>query len=231
MMIENNGILFLVILIFLMGLYFVTTYDKNNLNEGFENSPRCPDMLIQKGAKFFLYNSKLAKVPGVNPIEFSSLEEYVEFTEWQRSQDIRCPILYAQSTYDTQGKEVFKIRPDPLEPEGGLPSTIPYIPSTDDASRQQMLVDASRDDEPYNSGSFPGFDPDNQYIGENTPLDKLYYANDQVVFKSISAMSTDWNGVEYSREMIDKIKPQDDKSKGFDPHYIYEENEIKPMKE
>ena len=48
-----------------------------------------------------------------------------------------------------------------------------------------MLVDASRDDAPYNSGSFPGFDPDNQYIGENTPLDKLYYANDQVGLKAL----------------------------------------------
>ena len=230
-MIKNNGILFLVILIFLMGLYFVTSYTKTNLNEGFENSPRCPDMLIQKGAKFFLYNSKLAKVPGVNPIEFSSLEEYVEFTEWQRSQDIRCPVLYAQSSYDAQGKEVFKIRPDPLEPEGGLPSSLSYISSTDDATRQQMLVDASRDDAPYNSGSFPGFDPDNQYIGENTPLDKLYYANDQVAFKSISAMSPEWNGVEYSRKMIDDIKPKGEKTKGFDPYYIYEENEIKPIKE
>ena len=72
---------------------------------------------------------------------------------------------------------------------------------------------------------------DPEYIGENTPLDKLYYANDQVVFKSISAMSPDWNGVEYSRKIIDKIKPKDDKEKGFDPHYIYEENEIKQMKE
>ena len=58
MMIKNNGILFLVILIFLMGLYFVTSYTKTNLNEGFENSPRCPDMLIQKGATCIMRSSK-----------------------------------------------------------------------------------------------------------------------------------------------------------------------------
>ena len=44
-------------------------------------------------------------------------------------------------------------------------------------------------------------------------------------------MSPEWNGVEYSRKMIDDIKPKGEKTKGFDPHYIYEENEIKPIKE
>lgn len=228
MIIQNNGILFLIILIFLMGLYFITNYTKEDMNEGFESSPRCPDMLIQKGSKFFLYNSKLAKVPGVNPIEFESLEEYVEFTEWQRSQDIRCPILFVQGAYDAQGKEVFKVRPDPLDPQGGLPSTLPYVPSVDDATRQQMLVDATRDDPPYNTNSFPGFDGDNQYIGENTPLDKLYYSGDQID-QSLSAMNPKWGGVEYSRNMIDKIRPKKTQGKGFTPHFIYEENEIQGL--
>ena len=35
--------------------------------------------------KIELLNSGLAKIPGVNPVVFNNLEEYVEFTEWQRS--------------------------------------------------------------------------------------------------------------------------------------------------
>ena len=95
---------FLLLLIFLLGLYF---YAKNSCEcgksvEGFTNSKgqRCPDMLIQKGSKFYLYNSKVAQVPGVNPIEFNNLEDYTEFLDWQRSQNIRCPVLYLQETYD-----------------------------------------------------------------------------------------------------------------------------------
>jgi len=80
-------------------------------------------MLIQKGAAFYLYNTKLAEVPGVNPVRFNNLEEYVEFLDWQRSQGIRCPVLYLQEVYDSQGKMTYKARPSATEPQGGLPPT------------------------------------------------------------------------------------------------------------
>ena len=225
MAIENNGILFLVTLIFLMGLYFVTKYTKDQLNEGFDNSPTCPDMLIQKGAKFSLYNSKVPKVPGANPIEFESLEEYVEFTEWQRSQGIRCPVLFVQGSIDAQGKDVFKLRPDPLDPQGGLPSTINQpSTTTDDVSRQQNMVDSVSDENSNQPGVYAGFDPMNQTIGENTPIDKLYYASGDID-QSLNAMNPNWQGVDYSRKLIDKLRPKH-KAKGFTPSYIYQENEI-----
>jgi len=101
-------ITFLLLLVFFIGLYF---YVKKG-SEGFTNNqskePRCPNLLIQKGARFYLYNSKLAQVPGVNPVEFDNLEDYTEFLDWQRSQNIRCPVLYLQETYDAQGNRVIK---------------------------------------------------------------------------------------------------------------------------
>ena len=91
--------IFLLILVFLIGLYF---YAKGG-HEGFTNNqkdgPRCPNLLIQKGSRFYLYNSKLAQVPGVNPVEFNNLEDYTEFLDWQRSQNIRCPVLFLQETF------------------------------------------------------------------------------------------------------------------------------------
>ena len=117
-------------LIFLLGFYFI--YKSNDV-ETFMNSAdsiktkisgKCPDVLIQKGAAFFLYNSKRANVPGVNPIRFDSLEEYVEFTEWQRSQGILCPVLYLQHAYDAQGEPVYKARPSPTNLQGGQPDYI-----------------------------------------------------------------------------------------------------------
>jgi len=104
-----------------IGLYVAVTYP--NVKEGFElggGSKRCPNVLIQKGSAFYLFNSKLAKIPGVNPLQFNSLDEYVEFTEWQRSQGIRCPILYLQESYDAQGNPVLKAHSSPTEIHGGL---------------------------------------------------------------------------------------------------------------
>jgi len=44
--------------------------------EGFGQSltTRCPNMLIEKDGKIYLYNTRLANVPGVNPIQFNNLE-------------------------------------------------------------------------------------------------------------------------------------------------------------
>lgn len=117
-------LLIFIILVFLAGLYFIAMYNDPRSLEALTNmtgSTRCPNLLIQKGARFYLYNSKLAQVPGVNPIEFENLEDYVEFINWQRSQGIRCPVLYLQQTYDAQGKSVYKARPSVTEPQGGLP--------------------------------------------------------------------------------------------------------------
>ena len=53
------------------------------------NTSRCPNILIQHGSEIFLYNSKVEKVPGVNPIRFKSLDDYSEFMEWLQGRGIR----------------------------------------------------------------------------------------------------------------------------------------------
>jgi len=111
--------LIIFLIIFTLGLKYVIC--KCN-KEGYENlTIRCPNILIQKGSKFYLYNSKLTKVPGVNPLMFNNLEEYAQFIKWQRSQGIRCPVLYIQEVYNTQGKPVYKARNSPFNLQGGLP--------------------------------------------------------------------------------------------------------------
>ena len=82
---------------------------------------RCPNMLIEKDGAIYLYNSKLASVPGVNPLKFENLEEYAEFYEWQKSQNIECPLLFLQYTTDTQNNELIQVKPSIFENSGGLP--------------------------------------------------------------------------------------------------------------
>jgi len=194
----TNKKVIIIFFVFLLGLYYVSRYGSL---EGFEQKNnsleyRCPNVLIQKGSEFFLHNTKLAEVPGVNPLKFSNLEEYVEFTEWQRSQGMLCPILYVQEVYDTQGKRVFKARPSPSDLQGGLP----------DATLNQVdpsqLLDASHDDKPYNINSYPGFDPQDQYIGLDTPLDKMYNENKGGI--SPNPMDANWGGAAYTQSLIDK---------------------------
>ena len=210
---------FLLFVVFLIGLYFYTTY--GDAKEAFTGSveSRCPNMLIQKDTRFYLYNSKLAKIPGVNPIEFENLEDYTEFLDWQRSQGIRCPVLYMQQSYDAQGNRVYKIRPSVSEPQGGLPpsiatssgdiisedSTIPAYPN------QQLLVDATRNDPPYNKKSMPAYDPSSYYVGTTTPLDQMNQQSENMLY-SADPMDPNWGGPDFTQSLVEQ---------GF-----YKENEV-----
>ena len=203
---------YIVIILIGLGLLFMMS---KSTKEGFMNPNRCPNILIQKGQEFYLYNSRMAKVPGVNPLRFNSLEDYTEFIDWQRSQGIRCPILYLQRSYDTQGNETYAIRPSPTDPQGGLQPVIAYGPSEQNKDippeislgaqtlpPETKLFDAHRNDPPYNYDSFPGFDKENQYIGLNTPLDKMFNENPGGI--SPNPMNTNWGGAKYTQDLIDK---------------------------
>ena len=186
----------IIVLVFILGLYFTMF---SPINEGFGGNikTRCPNILIQKGTDFYLYNSKLANVPGVNPLRFNTLEDYTEFVDWQRSQGIRCPIMFVQETYDTQGNAVFKARPSPTNLQGGLQDyQVGEIPQV------TKLFDAGRDDFPYNNNSMPAFDSHDQYIGLNTPLDQMF--NDSGSTVSPNPMDTNWGGHAYTEKIIDE---------------------------
>jgi hypothetical protein len=189
----------------LLGLYFMT--HPTAAREGYCTSDRdppyrCPNLLIQNGAELELRNTRLADVPGVNPIRFANLEQYVEFTHWQRSQGIRCPVLFLQHAYDAQGRPVYKVRPSPTDLKGGAPDLFPRsTPPTHSPIPTSKLLDAARDDPPYNQKSYPGYDPQDQYIGLYTPLDKMFHGQDDA--PSPSAMDTTWAGQRYSQALVD----------------------------
>jgi hypothetical protein len=226
----------LAILVFLIGIYFYARCADTKYAEGYTNinsQPRCPNLLIQKDSKFYLYNSKLTQVPGVNPIEFNNLEDYTEFLDWQRSQGIRCPVLYLQATYDAQGNKVYKARPSVSEPQAGLPpsaaapigvaSQVPPImesslgdPNALAYPNPTLLVDATRNDPPYNKGSYPAHDQTSYYIGKTTPLDMMDVKQEQAPV-SPNPMDPNWGGQAYTQSLIDK---------GY-----YKENEITGMVE
>lgn len=209
-----NIIIVVALVIFFLGLYFLS---QKHYIEGYKNSSiSCPNILIQKGSEIYLYNSKLSKIPGVNPLKFNNLNEYVEFTKWQRSQGIICPILFLHVSYDAQGNKVFKSRPSPINLKGGLSDINPsgrHFNAYDDVNGQypdpdpgnssngtSLLVDAGHDDLPYNINSYPGIDTKNQNIGLDTPLDKMFNESKNNV--SANPMDTKWGGKQYTHSSI-----------------------------
>ena len=96
----KNFILYIIAIIFIIGLIFYCTNSRTNSIENFQNKnnnvpcgnkipkKNCPNVLMKKDDKIYLYNANLARVPGINPVVFESLEEYVEFYEWQKSQNM-----------------------------------------------------------------------------------------------------------------------------------------------
>ena len=199
-------------LVFLLGLYFISqsnnieTFTTDSSTSGEKIAENCSDVLIQKGSALFLYNSKRADIAGVNPIRFENLEEYVEFTEWQRSQGILCPILFLQHAYNAQGDSVYKARPGPTNLQGGLPDF--YVtnklanpnmmppPNTSMPIQGSVTRSSLVDQTP---GETPGFDA--HYSCDSPSLDNLFNDNNNQV--SPNPMDTNWGGIKYTEKLIE----------------------------
>ena len=194
----------LILLGFLAGLIFCATYTNKSLIENFDDRDRfqknderdCPNLLVRRGNKLMLLNNRKARIPGINPIYFDNLEDYVEFVNWQRSQNIKCPVLYFNEMQDAQGNTRYRMLNDPSDPQAGL-SSYHQIMAT-----EVPLYDANMDNPPYNQKNYHGFDSTNQNVGRYTSLDKAFYSNR----KSANAMDVNWAGLEYARRMVKKGK-------------------------
>jgi hypothetical protein len=198
-----------VIIFIILGIYFIMNYEKDemysSMMEGFINNTEkngysCPNILIQKGIRFFLYNSNLAEVPGVNPIEFNNLEDYVEFLEWQRAAGIVCPVLYLQNSYDAQGNRVYKVRPSVTEPQGGLPPSVPVqLPTKYQYIDQNQVYLGNlnmRQDTYYTQPIYP------ESLDIGTGVKPVPDQNNQLLY-SDNAMDPNWGGVEYTQALVD----------------------------
>jgi hypothetical protein len=67
------------------------------------------------------------------------------------------------------------------------------------------IIDADRLNPPYNAGNYSGFDPHGQYVGVFTNLDEIHYSTTNNKF-SDNPMDPNWGGVEYTQQMIDTGK-------------------------
>ena len=90
---------------------------------------KCPTTMIKDGDRILIYDPKKAKVPGVNPIILNNLEEYKEFVKWQNKNNLNCPILFLEKSFDVQGNEMYDIKPNRNIdiPQGAMNHSLPSL--------------------------------------------------------------------------------------------------------
>ena len=195
----------LVIVVLTIVTYYYLKYNpiegltNNTGSTGPTDESRCPNLLIQKGARYYLYNSKIARVPGVNPIVFNNLEDYVEFLDWQHSVGIRCPVLYLQNTYDAQGNRVYKVRPSVTDLQGGLPPASQNHSSTKNSSLNQTQFSNSNTS-----------NTSNQPSSQQKPSTSANYNSKNNLLYSADAMSENWGGETYSTNAVNSGEFKED---------------------
>ena len=166
-------------IIFLLGAYFTANFTHKDFVETFINERKeCYDLLVKKGNFIFLYNSKLAYVPGVNPIQFNNLEEYTEYIQWERANGINCPVLFLQHEYDAQNNSTYKLRPSLDNQQGGLNANSCNAHETKEEVQKKVAA-------------------------FNDVLTHVDLESDENKDKSANAMDTNWGGAKYARELVE----------------------------
>lgn len=185
---------------------YMDNQDDNNTGPN-EQDKTCPTMLIKKDNTFLLINSNIPEAEGINPIKFASIDEYIKYLEEQKIKGIHCPVLYLQQESDTQGNDVFRMRPSPFIMDGGL-QPMPMFNATD--FQPVKMIDATTEDPNYNQNQYAAFDPTSMYVGKITDVDIIHYSTEtNSGAASENAMDPNWGGVMYTQDAVNSHKYDD----------------------
>jgi hypothetical protein len=206
---------------FLAGIYYCANADRPiesmNTDEpkvdptAKSSDENCPDLLIKSGNAILLYNTKKEEKEGENPIPFYSIDEYINYVEIQKRKGISCPVLFLQEETNTQGDTVYRARPGPFNQNGGLHSSQPLNRNTPKTGTTgpRKVIDATRENPPYNANNYAGFDPYGQDIGIYTDLDKIHNSTGITDKVSDNPMDSNWGGVVYTHDVVESGKYKD----------------------
>jgi hypothetical protein len=197
-------------------LFSVSTIEgmsTEGLPENTDYGANCPDLLIRQGSHLLLYNSRIPVVKDMNPLIFSNLDEYIDFTRNERQKGNNCPVLFLQHETDIQGKDVYRARPNPFDLQPGLPTQS----AAQNAQTAAPVIDANTDHPPYNAGQYAGFDPLGLSVGVYTKLDEIHNSTvNQDGTYSDNPMDPNWGGVLYTQRKIQSGK--------YDDRMVYKPN-------
>ena len=191
-------LIIILLLLFLLGVYFyaITKFVLNNVPIIPYINPdpsSCPNVLIQNGNVLLMYNSQNTSIP---PTIFNSLDDYIIYTKKQKEKGINCPILYLQKENDTQGNDVYRVRPSPFALQGGMQP----INAGSSPAPSAIVLSPS-----FSNEDTTGFDPLGINNGIYTKLDELHDSTAKVAL-SDNPMDANWGGVGYTQNMVDSGK-------------------------
>lgn len=187
-------VVFFLIIVFLIG--FIVLLNNGISNDIVQVKSSCPNLLVRNGNKLSLLNTNLEQIDGVNPLSFNSLEDYRKYSDLQTQKGIHCPVLYIQEENNAQGNDVYKMYSNPFKLEPGIEA----IPLTNIETIENSIddpievLDANRDNSPFNANNYPGFDPYGLNVGEFTKIDVIHESTKKQKDNS-NAMDTNWNGL------------------------------------
>ena len=206
----NTIVIFVVIIVFLFGLYL---YSNNILDKIFGKSkksvqlikpknvenkqkPTCPRVLVRRGEKVYMYNS--TNINQEMPTIFNTLDEYVMYVEQQKSIGNNCPVLYLQEENDIQGRDILIVRPNPFrQPDAQVPEGF---------ENPVPIIDANQESQVYNTNQYPGFDPIGLQVGVYNKLDQIHDSTQSQAQYSDNPMDYNWGGVDYTEKAVDSGK-------------------------
>lgn len=67
-------------------------------------NPDCPNVIMEVDGKIHLYNTRKAKVPGVNPMVLSSLADYPQLMAFLNAKGMNCPALFLRRGRSASGE-------------------------------------------------------------------------------------------------------------------------------
>ncbi len=164
------------------------TQEQSNTKPSF----KCPKVLIKKGERLILYDDSDNEIQ-----HFSSLDEYIDYLKNERARGISCPVLFLQQENDAQGHDVFRVRPDIFNQQGGM-APVDIAP----------IIDANRKSKVYNVNNYPGFDPLGLQVGVYNQLDVVHDSTETAKI-SDNPMDTNWGGIEFTQQSVDSGKYED----------------------
>ena len=78
----------------------------------------CPNVIMEVNGQIHLYNTRKAKVPGVNPIQLDSLASYPELMSYLNAKGMNCPALVLRQSRGATGE--LEMQQLVLDPQGHL---------------------------------------------------------------------------------------------------------------
>ena len=153
---------------------------------------KCPKVLIKKGEQLILYDDSNNAIQN-----FASLDEYIDYLKNERARGVSCPVLFLQQENDAQGKDVYRVRPDVFNQEGGM-APVDIAP----------IIDANRKSKVYNVNNYPGFDPLGLQIGVYNQLDSVHDSTENAKV-SDNPMDSNWGGIEFTQKSVESGKYED----------------------